>query len=616
MQKKHAAELAHTHTHAAMQADHVAETNRRSTDACLRLAALQACEQQQRSQLVHDAMTQQYMTALAAHDNVRVRLMSAEVRRVRAEEQQRAARQSAWEALNMQERIARAAVEQEAWMHGPMWLMTSEQPSSFVQVKGKGVWLSSSWWAEWLAMLSRQERSHRDAVVRAERVCAAAAARMRAMEHDCAAALQHAAAESAARRADGRDGGVSRLGLEEKSKQQEQEQEAECAAHSGRDVVSRRDGDSKAGGEHEAVAECTEKHVKQTPHTPVRGTLAFVRDAAEAAAATAHKKDVVLPQVSTSLTVTDTDGVGETSLDDVSQTSAAAAAALVTVSSYEPATVTYWRGVCSQREEELLQLRAVCAIGQNTQGVLTRENDRLLVRVDELQRELTGQQTRADALTRERDAALRGLRNLQDSLARREQDCEAMEREARAKLDSKRARIAELEEQLEHVHETLAHTHEQCTRATALAESRLVELDELRRVSRASAQEESLRADRTAEGAEETFSASRAALEQQQKQQTAEMARLTLLLQSSMADRQRWESALRGAREQLTRVHAAYTALRQECHRRQVAMAGQEAQVVQLTAQLKETQETARNKQRATLEALSRFLLTDASASA
>lgn len=262
------------------------------------------------------------------------------------------------------------------------------------------------------------------------------------------------------------------------------------------------------------------------------------------------------------------------------------------------ASTAYWKCVVERQEDELRRLRGVCRVAEETQTALHRENSRLLEQLQVVQEELQKQRMQdknekkeeeevSAATTRERDNLLRTVHNLQEDLRKKDAAMDSLEAEALDKINDKRHRIAELEGELDGLQERLgkttaqnAHYHDEIERLTSQLQEQHASTTSSDCSQRVRELEERLH--------------STAA---QATQWERERARLV--------------SALSLAREQLIRMHASHECVVREQHSAVAALAQRAAEVDALKTRLREVQESARAKQRATLEVLSHVMMAE-----
>ncbi|KPI88335.1 hypothetical protein ABL78_2574 [Leptomonas seymouri] len=268
----------------------------------------------------------------------------------------------------------------------------------------------------------------------------------------------------------------------------------------------------------------------------------------------------------------------------------------------------YWREVSTRAEAQLRRVEAALEVATTTQKTLANENTRLLRRVEELETDQANARAEYKSLEKvaaqEKENLLRTLHTLRADMEKKDGALDALEEEARAKLNEKRQRIAELEEQAD----ALASQH---ARATELNLSYHTKLEAAQR-SLAEAQKE-LGEERSRHSAEV----------QQQTSQVPEMERrlreLSELLATRAAQAHQHElekktlvSTLTVAREQLVRLQESNTYLASSNADAKEQLAQQQIELDAARQQLRDTQEATRAKQRATLEALSRLMTADA----
>ncbi|RNF20136.1 putative MYH7B protein [Trypanosoma conorhini] len=264
-------------------------------------------------------------------------------------------------------------------------------------------------------------------------------------------------------------------------------------------------------------------------------------------------------------------------------------------------------------EEELQRLQTALSLTRQSEQLLSVENERLLRCVADKERELTEaslrlQQSDAGArkmredLERERDNLLRTLHNLRETVQKKDAEFDELEAEAKQKIDEKRSTIARLEARLEDAEEEAA--NHRCEAANL----RKVQ-EELQRVS---AELQAMQQERVAsaaavaprppvtevmgalEDAKEKLASSAVREHQQSLKLTRAAEALTLL------------------RGQLARVDEDNCRLRRVLDEKVALLHAAEAEKEQLQAQWRETQEAARVRQRATLQAISQMMVSDA----
>eukprot|EP00796_Vickermania_ingenoplastis_P003835 gene3835-2715_t len=264
------------------------------------------------------------------------------------------------------------------------------------------------------------------------------------------------------------------------------------------------------------------------------------------------------------------------------------------------------------------RLRAVCDIVSDTQRALHHENERLLDRVRELElhlqqaaaaRDAAAGEFRAElqAATQEREALEREVRNLQSDLQRRDDAYGQLEEEAVEKLDAKRRRIAELEQEVEEANAKMADLTAQSQQRQAEQEEQLKLLQELQQrlvaVQPAFPSSGNHNSSNGAhgtppllQGVDALAQASTAAHSQ---------------LQQYRADQQRLVEGLRFARDQL--LESVHARQRLELERDDAVrrLAEAEAERRRLQERVAELEHATKAKQVATLEALTQMIRAD-----
>ncbi|TPP40707.1 Leucine rich repeat family protein [Leishmania donovani] len=266
--------------------------------------------------------------------------------------------------------------------------------------------------------------------------------------------------------------------------------------------------------------------------------------------------------------------------------------------------IAYWRCACARVEAQLHRVDAALHVATLTQQSMAAENTRLLSHVEALEAEkkeaLAARHSTSEAAVQERDNLLRTLHTLRADMERKDAALDALEEEARAKLNEKRHRIAELEDAVE---------------ALTTQQARATEVNVSTRGQLEAAQATVTRLQQELADTKERCKA----VAQQQVEQVPDLERkqreLSELLATRNAEAHQHQlekkalvHALTIAREQLVRLYESHQLL---CS----AHASAREQITQLQAkldtaqrQVHEVQEATRAKQKATFEVLSHLM--------
>lgn len=262
-----------------------------------------------------------------------------------------------------------------------------------------------------------------------------------------------------------------------------------------------------------------------------------------------------------------------------------------------------------EQEAEMRRLETALSLARQSELLLSSENDRLLRCVGEKERELADTTQRLhlaeaatqkvqDDLGRERDNLLRTVHNLREAVEKKDMALDELEEEAKVKISEKRSTIAKLEARLEEAEEEAAsHRHDAAKLCSALEELQRVKT-ELK-----SLQQESVNAAAGRTPCPE-FVELTEALEETKRKLTSSMVREH---QQSLKLTRAAET-LTLVRGQLARVDEANRSLTKELDDTTAQLSAVRAEHARLQTQWQESQQAARVRQRATLQALSQIM--------
>nr|CCC94697.1 putative leucine-rich repeat protein (LRRP) [Trypanosoma congolense IL3000] len=261
----------------------------------------------------------------------------------------------------------------------------------------------------------------------------------------------------------------------------------------------------------------------------------------------------------------------------------------------------------NDHKEEIHKLQVALSASQESQKLISSENERLLARMVANEKELLNSaniiQELQDAARAakekfelERDNLHRTLHNLQDSMKKKDATLKEVEMEAKMKIDEKRAIISKLETRLDDAEEALE-TQRQKAARLARVEEELQQLkgefDAVQAQQPTSAITEQLHLAGLLEALNDTKQ-KLAASTVREHQQSLKLTRAaeTLML----------------VRGQLARVDEVNISLTRELGERDAALREAEAEKQRLQRQWHDAQETARLRQQLTLQTLSQLM--------
>lgn len=271
------------------------------------------------------------------------------------------------------------------------------------------------------------------------------------------------------------------------------------------------------------------------------------------------------------------------------------------------AVTLYWRDAHARTEAQLRRVEAALQVATTTQQSLTSENTRLLRRVELLESEeakaKAAYATLAQVAAQEKENLLRTLHTLRADMEKKDDALDALEEEARAKLNEKRRRIAELEDAVE----TLTAQH---TRATEMNVSHRTELEAAQR-SLAQLQSDLDKERSRVKSEVERQTAQLPEMERKQRDLSEMLATRVAQAHQHELEKKTLVHALTTAREQLLRLQDSNTLLSSANASAREQLTRQQGELDAARQQLRETQEATRAKQRATREALSQLMTAD-----